>query len=283
MLRRTIAAAIWTLFAFATLLSFLSNPARQWYDYASAVPLFIVLVVLICGYDRLLIQELEGWLARLSGSNGAVKSHMTNIDHFKLLNSEIARFDAISGMSGPIGLLGQEALRFRSIAGTLKANGMLDNSSVDQRYITHILARSLIESFFWLTYIFDDPAKRQDRYKELVDSFKSEYLKLHNEQLPINAQLPQPDAAWQQIPRAPDVRSMLSRLQNAYGNKLDYLYPVYRIASFDTHGKSLNNIVTSAFGGASPNFPVLDLEFGFDLIANQYLHTLQELVNAGEV
>ncbi|MDR7070964.1 hypothetical protein J2X02_003838 [Pseudoxanthomonas japonensis] len=208
---------------------------------------------------------------------------MTNIDHFKLLNREIARFDAVSGIPGPIGLLGQEALRFRSIAGTLKANGMLDNSSVDQRYITHILARSLIESFFWLTYIFDDPAKRHARYEELVNSFKSEYLKLHNEQLPINAQLPQPDAAWQQLPRAPDVRSMLSRLQNAYGNKLDYLYPVYRIASFDTHGKSLNNIVTSVFGGASPNFPVLDLEFGFDLIANQYLHTLQELVNAGEV
>lgn len=208
---------------------------------------------------------------------------MTSIDHFKLLDTEIARFHAISGSAGPIGLLGQEALRFRSIAGTLKANGMLDNSTVDQRYITHILARSLIETFFWVTYIFDDPVQRQARYDEFVDSFKSEYLKLHNEQLPINASLTQPDAAWRQLPRAPDVRTMLGRMQNAYGNKLDYLYPIYRITSFDTHGKSLNNIVTSALGGASPNFPVLDLEFGFDLIANQYLHALQELNNAGEV
>lgn len=208
---------------------------------------------------------------------------MNSIDHFELLNSQIARFDAISGWDGPIGLLGQEVLRFRSIAGTLKANGMLDNSSVDQRYITHILARSLIESFFWITYIFDDAAQRQARYNELVDSFKNEYLKLHNEQLPINSALTPPSPTWSQLSRAPDVRAMLGRLRNAYGDKLDYLYPIYRIASFDTHGKSLNNIVSSALGGMSPNFPVLDLEFGFDIIANQYLFTLQELANAGEL
>lgn len=208
---------------------------------------------------------------------------MNKIDHFGLLNGQIARFDAISGSDGPIGLLGQEVLRFRSIAGTLKANGMLDNSSVDQRYITHILARSLIESFFWITYIFDDAAQRQARYNELVDSFKNEYLKLHNEQLPINSALTPPSPTWNQLSRAPDVRAMLGRLRNAYGDKLDYLYPIYRIASFDTHGKSLNNIVSSALGGVSPNFPVLDLEFGFDIIANQYLCTLQELADAGEI
>ncbi len=208
---------------------------------------------------------------------------MNNIDHFERLHSQIARFHAISGLGGPIGLLGQEALRFRSIAGSLKANGMLDNSSVDQRYITHILARSLIESFFWIAYIFDDATQRQARYKELVDSFKKDYLKLHNENLPINSALTQPDPTWNQLPRTPDVNSMLGRLRNAHGKKLDYLYPIYRITSFDTHGKSLNNIVSSALGGASPNFPVLNLEVGFDIIANQYLYTLQELTNAGEV
>lgn len=207
----------------------------------------------------------------------------TNIDHFALLDEQIAGFDAISRSAGPIGLLGQEALRFRSIAGTLKTNAMLNNNSVDERYITHILARSLIEVFFWITYIFDDPAQRQNRYDELVDSFKKEYLKLHNEQLSINSSLTQPNPTWKQLPPTPDVRTMLGRLQNSYGNKLDYLYPIYRITSFDTHGKSLNNIVTSALGGVSPNFPVLNLDFGFDLIANQYLCTLQDLKNAGEI
>lgn len=208
---------------------------------------------------------------------------MNNIDHFELLHSQISRFEAISGAGGPIGLLGQEALRFRSIAGTLKENGMLGNSSVDQRYITHILARSLIENFFWITYIFDDAAQRQTRYSELVNSFKKEYLKLHNEQLTINSSLTHPDPTWNQLPKAPDVRTMLVRLRNADGNKLDYLYPIYRITSFDTHGKSLNNVVSSALGGTLPNFPVLNLERGFDIIANQYLYTLQELTNAGEV
>lgn len=208
---------------------------------------------------------------------------MNTVDHFELLSTGIGRFDAIAGVPGPIGLLGQEAMRLRSIAGTLKVNGMLDNSSVDQRFITHILARSLIESFFWLTYIFDDPAQRQARYNEFVNSFKLEYLKLHNEQLSINSVLTAPDPAWSQLRGSLDVRSMLGRLRNAYGNKLDFLYPIYRITSFDTHGKSLNNVVSAALGGAVPNFPVLDLEYGFDLIANQYLHTLQELIDAGEV
>ncbi len=73
---------------------------------------------------------------------------MTNIDHFQLLNSRLDRFRVLGSQPGPIGFLGQEALRFHSIAGTLKANGMVGNSSDDERYISHILARSLIENFF---------------------------------------------------------------------------------------------------------------------------------------
>lgn len=65
MIRRTIAALIWCFFAFATILSFGSNPAPQWYDYASAGPLLIVLVALVFGHDRFLIEELEGWLVKL--------------------------------------------------------------------------------------------------------------------------------------------------------------------------------------------------------------------------
>ena len=73
---------------------------------------------------------------------------MTNIDLFQLLNSRLDRFRVLGSQPGPIGFLGQEALRFHSIAGTLKANGMVGNSSDDERYISHILARSLIKNFF---------------------------------------------------------------------------------------------------------------------------------------
>jgi len=207
---------------------------------------------------------------------------MNDIDHFQLLDSKIARFHRLAGKPGLLGLLGQEALRFRSIAGTLKVSTMLTNSSVDERFITHILARSVIEGFFWLIYIFDDVAKRQERYEELISLFKRQYLKLHNEQLPINSQLPKPDERWKQLKGGLDVRSMLKHVQNNHGDELIYLYSIYRITSFDTHGRSLNNVLTTALGGTAPNFPVLDLVYGFDLIANHYLCILQELDNAGE-
>jgi len=35
-----------------------------------------------------------------------------------------------------------------------------------------------MENYFWLLYIFDDPAKKQDRHEELVNSFKRDYCKL---------------------------------------------------------------------------------------------------------
>lgn len=208
---------------------------------------------------------------------------MTSIDHFELLKSELKTLSELGSKSGPIGLLGQEALRFHSIAGTLKENGMVGNVSVDERFISHILARSLIESFFWIVYIFDHPSTRQSRYDELVSSFKREYLKFYNENLSINASLAPPDPTWGQLQGALDVRSMIAQVRNDSGTRLDPLYAIYRIASFDTHGKSLNNIIVSALGGSIPNFPALDLEYGFDLISNHYVCTLRDLAEAGEI
>lgn len=207
---------------------------------------------------------------------------MTAVDHFALLKSEIGYFKALADKPGPLGFLGQEVIRFSSIAGTLRENDLLTNASVDERFITHILARSLIENFFWLVYIFDDSSTRQSRYDELINSFKIQYLKLYNEGLSINASISTPDPNWKSLSGSLDVKSMLGKVKNAHGNKLDFLYPIYRITSFDTHGKSLNNVITAALGGASPNFPVLDLTYGFDLIANHYLCTLQDLIKAGE-
>lgn len=208
---------------------------------------------------------------------------MTSIDHFQILKSNLSRFSELGSKPGPIGFLGQEALRFHSIAGTLKENGMVANASVDERFISHILARSLIESFFWLVYIFYNSSTRQSRYEELVTSFKREYRKFYNENLPINSHLAPPDPNWDQLHGGIDVKSMITQVRNDHGQRLDPLYSIYRIVSFDTHGKSLNNIIVSALGGAVPNFPALNLEYGFDLIANQYLCTLSELEAAGEV
>jgi hypothetical protein len=208
---------------------------------------------------------------------------MTSIDHFQVLKNKLSRFSELGSKPGAIGFLGQEALRFHSIAGTLKENGMVANASVDERFISHILARSLIESFFWLVYIFDDIALRQSRYDELITSFKRDYGRLYNENLAINSSLAPPNQNWTRLQGGLNVNSMITRVRNNHGQRLAPLYSIYRIASFDTHGKSLNNIMVSALGGTIPNFPVLDLENCFDLIANQYLCTLRDLVTAGEV
>jgi hypothetical protein len=208
---------------------------------------------------------------------------MTSIDHFQLLRSELSRFSELGSRPGPIGFLGQEALRFHSIAGTLKDSGMVANASDEERFISHILTRSLIESFFWLVYIFDNIATRQSRYDELVTSFRREYFRFYNENLPINSSLAPPDPNWNRLQGGLDVMSMITQVRNVQGQRLAPLYSIYRIASFDTHGKSLNNIMVSALGSAIPNFPVLDLENCFDLIANEYLCTLRDLVTAGEV
>lgn len=206
------------------------------------------------------------------------------ISHFKKLEDELPTIQSIANGVGPNAFYAQEVLRFRSIAGTLLNSFHLEkDASIDERYITHILARSLLENYFWLIYLFDDPAQKQARYDQLISSFKREYLKLTNEKmLPHKDQLEKADLSWSNLSKALDVNSMLAQIKNDYGDRLNYLYFVYRISSFDTHGKNLNTIFQTVFEKKS-NFPILDLKFTFDLIANQYLVILQELHNQDEI
>ncbi len=75
---------------------------------------------------------------------------------------------------------------------------------------------------------------------------------------------------------------MLAQLKNDYGDRLSYLYFIYRITSFDTHGKNLDNLLQTTFGKAV-NFPVLDIGYAFDMVANQYLVILEQIRSAGEI
>ncbi len=120
---------------------------------------------------------------------------MTN--YFCQLENQLPAIQSLSSSEGVKGFFGQEVLRFHSIAGTLLANFCLDGgASVDERYITHILARSLLENYFWLIYLFDDPAQAEIRYQHLTNSFKRDYLKLMNEdRLPQKDQLEPADPA----------------------------------------------------------------------------------------
>jgi hypothetical protein len=204
-------------------------------------------------------------------------------DDLKILEREIKTLEKISGFPREIGYLAQEAMRFYTVAASLRGTFALDNSSIEERQITHILTRSLLEGYFWLLYIFDDPAKRSGRYDEKLNSFKREYAKLWDEpQLTYRDQLEPAGPGWAKLPKPMDLNSMLAQLKNAYGNRLNYLYYVYRVSSFDTHGNSLRVIFEEVFGKKC-NFIALDLNFGFDLMANQYLGILQDLRSAGEI
>lgn len=173
-----------------------------------------------------------------------------------------------------------EVLRFNSVTGTVLQNFPSPQQNIDSRIITHILARSLFENYFWLLYIFDDPSAISQRFDELLNDFKIQYNKLYNEPLlPHKVKLEAPDASWASLPKAKDINSMLAALKNDYGDRLNYLYFVYRITSFDTHGKSLKPLFDESFN-KDCNFPVLDLPKVFDLIANQYLVIWQTICAA---
>jgi hypothetical protein len=206
--------------------------------------------------------------------------------YFEKLQSELPTVRVLSRRSGATGFFAQEVLRFHSIAGTLLAvDGFsLDEaSSVDERYITHILTRSLLENCFWIIYLFDNDAETANRYQELKNSFKREYAKLLNEpHLPRKAELEPADPLWINIPRGLDMNSVLAQIMNIHGNRLNYLYFVYRIASFDTHGKNLGAILEDVFG-KQVNFPVLKITQAFELVANEYLVVLNGLRSRGEV
>ena len=205
------------------------------------------------------------------------------MDHFDVLKQQLTKLEALSGQSDEIGYFAQEALRFYSIAGTLKENDLLKNASAGERQISHILGRSLLEGYFWLIYIFDDPAQRKARFEEKLHAFKREYGKFWNEQLvPGKNQMEPADASWAGLPKAKDVNSLLAQVKNDYGDRLSYLYFVYRVASFDTHGNSMDALFQSVFGKPC-NFSVLDFNYGFDLIANQYLVILKELQDRKEI
>jgi len=208
---------------------------------------------------------------------------MNKVDHFELLKSELPRLQKLAGTPGPIAFLAQECMRFYSVAGSLRNTFALTNATAEERYITHILGRSLLEGFFWVVYIFDPAGDRAIRYEEKLNAFRREYGKFWGEKIvPGKVQMEPADPSWASLPRPMDVNRMLAQVKNENGDSFSYLYFVYRVASFDTHGNSLSTLLESAFGKEC-NFSALDFTYGFDLIANTYLGVLNKLRSSGEI
>ena len=116
-----------------------------------------------------------------------------------------------------------------------------------------------------------------------INAFRREYGKFWGEEIvPGKVHMEPADPTWSDLPRAMDVNSMLAQVKNGHGDRLSYLYFLYRVASFDTHGNSLSTLFESAFG-KDCNFSALDFKYGFDLIANTYLVVLHELRSHDEI
>ena len=199
---------------------------------------------------------------------------------YETLSSKLPHIKEYVPVSGAEKFFISEVLRFNSVAGTILEGFPDPQQNIDSRIITHILARSLFENYFWLLYIFDDPSTVSNRFNELLNDFKIQYNKLYNEPaLPHKDKLEIPSASWASLPKPKDINSMLVALKNDYGDRLNYIYFVYRITSFDTHGKSLKSLFDESFN-KNCNFPVLDLPKSFNLIANQYLVIWQTICPA---
>ncbi len=167
----------------------------------------------------------------------------------------------------------EEFKRFYSVGGTILSSILPSEERVGQRLFSHILLRSVFENFFWLIFIFDgmDENAWRERFNQYLNGFKNEYYKLYNEtSLPKKDQLLPPDPTWKNLPRPLDVRSLLAQVKTIRGERLDYLYFVYRVTSFDTHGKTLKTLFTAAFD-RDCNFPVMKVREAINLIADSYI------------
>lgn len=205
-------------------------------------------------------------------------------DHLTSLGLEAPALEETSRADGVIGYYSQECLRFFSIASSLRESSLLENKTAADRQISHILGRSLLEGFFWIIYIFENQATRAERFEEKLNGFRRQYGKYWNENiLPGRDEMEPAQEGWSNL-EAPqlDLNSMLMRLRNENGDGLNYLYFLYRVSSFDTHGNSMDALFRSAFG-KSCNFTALDFEFGFGLIARHYLQILHRLRHEGEI
>ena len=192
--------------------------------------------------------------------------------YFQQLQSELPSIKAHTPQNHCDAFFIQEVLRFNSIAGTIDQSFKNVSTSIDERIITHILIRSLIENYFRLLYIYDSVNLSQARFDECVNGFKIQYAKLYNDPwLPNKNQIEPADPSWPTLKSPMDLNSMLTALMNAHGNRLNYIYFVYRISSFDTHGNSLEALFSTCFNKTPCNFPFLDIEKVIELIANEYL------------
>jgi hypothetical protein len=93
----------------------------------------------------------------------------------------------------------EQLIRFLGLGGTMMQTLASYPAGPDRNSLLNLIGRPLIESYFWMEYIFDGPDRIswEVRYDEFLVSFKQEYAKLYNEpQLPYKSTLDTSDPEW---------------------------------------------------------------------------------------
>jgi hypothetical protein len=196
---------------------------------------------------------------------------------FQMIEESIPEIKSFQPVNQYDDFFKEEVLRFCSIAGTVRKSFKNVDTNIDERIISHILMRSVIENYFWLLYIFEDVSNATVRFEEYLNDFKVEYRKLYNDPgFNLKSKIYAPDPSWKGLKKAKDLNSILISMYNIHGDRLNFIYPFYRITSFDTHGKSLSALFRAAFNREC-NFPFVKIDPIIELIADEYLITWKKI------
>lgn len=173
--------------------------------------------------------------------------------------------------------LREEALRFATIAETAAKTFPNVPRNSDERLFCHLLFRPAIENFYRIIYVFEDTAKSEERFAEILGGFQRDYFELFNEIGPLyNNQIEAPPTEWAKRRKCPDVKSMLAQVTNKWGSRFAYLHYLYQIAIFDTQGNNMEVFFETAWG-KSVVLPVMQISTAIEMMADYYLAQLETI------
>lgn len=203
---------------------------------------------------------------------------MNEFTRFNTLFEDIKNIDC-NAVQPEVKMFIDELYSFYSLG-----HGILDIYSEDAhktlefKQMTYPIVRRLLEKYFNILYIFDEPTKISDRYKSYLKSIEIQYNKMLNDLIkngyPTNG-LPNEMHKYDgEIDFPRNLTSMLTTMKNdntkpnGKNYKLDFLYPCYRILSFYAHG-NMNNVILNELS-SSNDFSIIKIPEIINLIANHY-------------
>lgn len=171
------------------------------------------------------------------------------------------------------------------------SNGILityneeDNKKFEFKQMTYPIIRRLLEKYFNILYIFDNPKEINNRCKSYLKNIEIQYNKMIKElqenNYPTNGLPSQMQKYNNETDYPNNIKSMLQTIKNdnikpnGKNYNLEFLYPQYRILSFYAHG-NIDKTILDEISPNNSNFPVIKIPEIINLIANHYNVLIEE-------